>query len=73
MEPIEPIFDHILETVTSGETPGSFTIEGEAEKRDHLTNAVLHCYILMSVGLIDTSLYGTENCEGEIILRIARD
>ena len=70
---MEPIFDHILETVTSRESPGSFTIEGDVEKRDHLANAVLHCYILISVGLIDTSLQGIENCKGEIILRSARD
>lgn len=72
MEPMEPLYDHILETVTSRETPGSFTIEGEVEKRDYLTNAVLHCCILISVGLIDAS-QEIENCGGEIILRSARD
>ena len=73
MEPMEPIFEHILETVTSRETPGSFTIEGDVEKCDHLANAVLHCCILISVGLIDTAPQGIENCKGEIILRSARD
>jgi hypothetical protein len=73
MEPMEPIYDHILEAVTSRDTPGSFTIEGEAEKRDHLTNAVLHCYLLISVGLINTSPQGIESCNGEVLLRSARD
>ena len=73
MEPMEPIYNQILEAVTSRESPGSFTIEGEVEKRDHLTNAVLHCYILISVGLIRTSTQGLESCNGEVILRSARD
>jgi hypothetical protein len=73
MEPMEPIFDSIIDTATTGETPGSFTIDGEAEKRDHLANAVLHCYILISVGLINDSLNGIECCDGEILLRSARD
>ena len=72
MEPLEPIYNQILETFTSRDSPGSFTIEGESEKRDHLTNAVLHCCILISVGLIDTTSQGLESCNGEIILRSAR-
>jgi len=73
MEPIETIYDQILETFTSRETPGSFTIAGDTEKRDHLANAVLHCYILISVGLIDASPQGIESCDGDVILRSARD
>ena len=73
MEPMEPILDHIIDTATTGEAPGSFTIDGQSEKRDHLANAVLHCYILISVGLINDSLQGIENCDGEILLRSSRD
>lgn len=73
MEPMETIYDQILETFTSRETPGSFTIDGDVEKRNHLTNAVLHCYLLISVGLIDTSPQGIESCNGDVILRSFRD
>jgi hypothetical protein len=69
MEPMEPIYSHILEAVTSRDSPGSFTIDGEVEKRDHLTNAVLHCYILISVGLIHDSPGNLESQGGKIILR----
>lgn len=73
MEPMETIYDQILETFTSRETPGSFTIDGDVEKRDHLTNAVLHCCILISVGLIDTSSQEIESCNEAVILRSIRD
>ena len=73
MEPMETIYDQVLETFTSRETPGSFTIDGEAEKCDHLTNAVLHCYLLISVGLIDPSSQEIESCNEDVILRSVRD
>lgn len=73
MEPMETIYDQILETFTSRETPGSFTIDGDAEKRNHLTNAVLHCCILISVGLINTSSQEIASCSEDVILRCVRD
>jgi hypothetical protein len=49
---MEPTYSQIFEANTSGESLDSFKIDEEAEQRNHLKNAVLHCYMLVSVGLI---------------------
>lgn len=55
---MKPIYIQVLEASISDETsesPCSFRIDEEVQDSNHLTNAVLHCYMLLSMGLIRTS------------------
>lgn len=61
---MKPMYSQILEALTSREALGSFRIGEEVKHCNYLTNAVLHCYMLISVGLIRTSSHYPE-CGGE--------
>jgi len=65
---MEPIHSQIIEAPTSRESPDSFRISEEVEF-NHLANAVLHCYMLVSVGLIRMSSGGPGSCTRRALLR----
>ncbi len=69
---MEAIYSQITEVPGSGKKLGSFIIDGEVEKCDHLANAVLHCCILVSVGLIRTSFQDRDRGDGKTVFQYVR-
>ncbi len=61
---MKPMYTQVLEASTSDETsesPCSFRIDEEVQDSNHLANAVLRCYMLISMGLIRTSSDSSES------------